>query len=258
MREKTRQQLLLLSEKEYKDFSAALVPGEEKMLGVRLPKLRDMAKRLAEGNWMEELDSEDVYFEEIMLRGMIISYATKRMEPAQAISYIEDFIPCVSNWSVCDSVFMKMDILKKDYDLTWDFIQPYLDSGEEFRVRVALIIMMAHLLRIDAQGKKMSRMRKITMEDLNRTVEERKKEGAYLIRIFEKINRPFTEGYYAHMAAAWLITEAFCCFPALTVSFLERCNLDDATYRKALQKIVESKIPVDEVKSYVRGLKKDR
>lgn len=256
MREETRQRLYLSAEEKYKEFSSALVPGETGMLGVRLPKLRQIAKDLAKGNWEEELKHEDVYFEEVMLRGMVISYVTLKMEPADAFSYIRDFIPCVNNWSVCDSVFMKMDILKKDRDLTWDFLLPYMKSGEEFKVRVALIIMMAHLLRCDASGRKMSRLRKVTMEHLSQTEEENRRAGKYVSMIFEVIDRSYTEGYYAHMAAAWLVAESFCAFPAMTDRFLKTCHLDDVTYNKALQKIVESKIPEDEVKDYIRGLKK--
>lgn len=256
MREETRKKLCLSADETYRDFSAALVPGEKTMLGVRLPKLREMAKELARGNWREELDAEDVYFEELMLRGMILSYATLKMNPQEAMVHIREFIPCVNNWSVCDSVFMKMDILKKDRDLTWDFLLPYMDSGEEFKVRVALIIMMAHLLRCDADGKKMSRLRKVTLSDLSRVKEEKARAGKYVFLILDKINRPFTEGYYAHMAAAWLLAESFCCFPAITDCFLKECRLDTPTYNKALQKIVESKIPEDEVKDYIRSLKK--
>lgn len=256
MKQEIRKQLQLLAEKKYCKFSAALVPGEETMLGVRLPKLREMAKQLAKSNWREQLETEDVYFEERMLRGMLIGYATLKLEPKEAIVYIREFIPCVKNWSVCDSVFMKMDILKKDRDLTWEFLLPYMDSGREFEVRVALIIMMAHLLRCDAAGRKISRLRSVTLTDLNEITEEKKRSGKYLYAILEKIDRPFTEGYYAHMAAAWLVAECFCCFPATTIRFLKNCHLDDATYNKALQKIVESKIPKEDVKDYIRSLKK--
>lgn len=256
MREETRQKLCLLSEESYREFSSALIPGETRMLGVRLPKLRETAKELAKGNWKEELSQEDVYFEEVMLRGMVISYATLKMKPADAIPYIRDFIPYVDSWSVCDSVFMKMDILKKDRDLTWEFLLPYMESGEEFKVRTALIIMMAHLLRCDARGQKISRLRKVTMAHLSQAEDEKKYAGKYVSLIFEKINRPYTEGYYAHMAAAWLVAESFCVFPAMTDRFLKTCCLDTQTYNKALQKIVESKIPDEEVKDYIRSLKK--
>lgn len=256
MKERTRAELLRLAEEKYRKFSSALTPGGEHMLGVRLPKLREMAKKLAKGNWKEELLSPDVYFEETMLRGMVIGYATLTMEEADALPYIRAFIPSVTNWSVCDSVFMKMDVLRKDRVLTWDFILPYFDSGEEFSVRVALIIMMQHLMKCDCQGKKTNRMRSICMSDLQNAEGERQRTGPYLEKIFEVTNRPFLEGYYAYMAAAWLIAECFCCFPSLTNCFLVDCKMDDVTYNKALQKIVESKIPDEEVKTYVRSLKR--
>ncbi len=258
MKEQLRQELLSLAESNYQKFSAALIPGEEKMLGVRLPKLREIAKGLAKADWKTELKAEDIYFEEIMLRGMVISNVTKQMEPQQALGYIREFIPCVKNWSVCDSTFMKMDILKKDRDLTWDFILPYFDSRDEFQVRVALIIMMSHLLDCDKDGKKVHRMRSVTMADLAKKQEEECTAGKFPAMIFEKISRPFTEGYYAHMAAAWLVAESFCTYPALTGAFLKQCCMDDATYNKALQKIVESRIPDEEVKQYIRSLKRKK
>nr|MBQ8253672.1 DNA alkylation repair protein [Lachnospiraceae bacterium] len=256
MKEHTRSVLIGLSEEKYRKFSSALTPGEEHMLGVRLPKLREIAKELAKGNWQEELHCEDVYFEETMLRGMVIGYATASMEEEDALVYIKDFVPYVTNWSVCDSVFMKMDVLKKDRNLTWDFILPYFNSGKEFSVRVALIIMMQHLMKSDNAGKKLNRMRAIGMRQLQDVKGERERTGPYLEKIFAVIDREFTEGYYAYMAAAWLIAECFCCFPALTNRFLTDCRLDDFTYRKALQKITESKIPDEEVKDYIRSLKK--
>ena len=256
MKESTRERLLRLAEAEYKKFSASLVPGEEFMLGVRLPKLRETAKELAKGNWKEELKEQDVYFEETMLRGMVLSYATVSMDPENAFSYIRDFIPLVRNWSVCDSVFLKMDVFKKDPDKTWEFLIPYLNSGKEFEVRVALISMMGHLLRLGSEGNVIRRVRKITSEDLLRIEEEEKKAGKYLDCIFKVIDRPFEEGYYAMMAAAWLLAEAFCFFPALTDRFLKSCNLDDVTYNKALQKITESRIPENKVKEYIKSCRR--
>ncbi len=255
MREETRKILCQMAEKEYQTFSSALVPGEENILGVRLPKLRQFAKKIAKGDWENELSGEDVYFEETMLRGMILSYVTLEMEPKQAMEWIKEFIPKVKNWSICDSVFMKMDILKKDRELTWEFILPYMKSGDEFQVRVALIIMMQHLMKCDINGNKISRVRHITMEDL-KSNKEKKRAGKYLLHIFEYIDRPFSEGYYAYMAAAWLVAECFCCFPAMTLDYLKESRMDDRTYNKGLQKITESLIPEKEVKQYIRSLKR--
>lgn len=250
MREETRAFLLENAEEHYKEFSGSLIPGDINMLGIRLPVLRKKAKELAKGNWKEELATEDVYFEETMLRGMMISYVKGTLE--EMLPYIEAFIPKVDNWSVCDSVFSKMDVLRTDREKTWEFIQPYLYSDKEFEIRVAVIIMMQHLLKCDENGKTMKRLRTVSYEDCMKTDQ---KEGTYLSGILKALNREFPD-YYASMAAAWTIAEAFCCYPAQVYLFLQKNGLDDATYNRALQKIVESLIPQPEVKEMIKKMKR--
>jgi len=53
---------------------------------------------------------------------------------------------------------------------------------------------------------------------------------------------------------AWTIAEAFCTFPYKTMKTLEQSKMDDFTYKKAVQKICESRIPSDEVKKMLRKL----
>lgn len=250
MKEETRKFLLEQSEAAYREFSKSLIPGKINMLGVRLPVLRKKAKELAKTNWKEELDTEDVYFEEIMLRGMIISYVRGTQE--EMLPYIREFIPKVDNWSVCDSVFSKMDVLRRDRERTWQFIQPYLYSEKEFEVRVAIIIMMQHLLKCDDNGKTTKRLRSISAADC---VNGNREDGKYLERVLWALNREFPQ-YYASMAAAWTIAEAFCCYPAGVYSFLQDNQLDDATYNRALCKIAESLIPQPKVKEMIRQMKR--
>ena len=274
MKEEIRQFLIENSEEKYREFSKALIPGEETMLGVRLPVLRKKAKELAKGNWREELKTEDIYFEEIMLRGMMLSYVKESL-PVM-LPYIEAYIPCVKNWSVCDSVFSKMEVFRQDRDKTWEFIQPYLYSDKEFEVRTAIIIMMQHVLKCEEKGKNIKRLATISPEDClegkdrpdeenaesravaDKTGRQRKGgKGEYLPRIIEALNREFP-AYYASMAAAWTIAEAFCCYPAPVYEFLKDNRLDDDTYNRALQKIVESLIPCSEVKAEIRRMKRKK
>lgn len=276
MKEEVRRFLIENSEEKYREFSQALIPGEETMLGVRLPVLRKKAKELAKGNWREELKTEDIYFEEIMLRGMMLSYVKEDL--STMLPYIEAYIPCVKNWSVCDSVFSKMDLLREDGKKTWEFIQPYLYSDREFEIRTGIIIMMQHLLKCDEKGKNIKRRASISLKDCmmdeddlineddgeerkNETgrtaaAEKGERQGKYLPKILEALNREFP-AYYASMAAAWTIAEAFCCYPAAVYGFLKDNRLDDATYNRALQKIVESLIPLPEVKAEMRRMKRN-
>lgn len=280
MKEETRLFLLENSEEEYRKFLGSLLPGEKNMLGIRLPVLRKKAKELARGDWKGEWETEDCYFEEIMLRGMMISYVKGDMD--EMLPYIADFIPRVNNWSVCDSVFAKMDVLRTDRERTWQFIQPYLYSDQEFEVRVGIIIMMQHLLKCDENGKNLKRLRTVSLTDCIKKEQEkpepagikpepagtkpepagtkpeptnRGSDGVYLTRILEALDRPFSQ-YYASMAAAWTVAEAFCCYPADVYPFLKDNRLDDATHNRALQKIVESLIPQPEVKKEMKKMKR--
>lgn len=251
MRKYVRLELEKMSEENYKKFSSSLIPGVKNMLGIRLPLLREYAKKIAKGDWQEDLSEEDYYFEETMLRGMVIGYASN--DVATMEKYIKEFVPLVDNWSVCDSVFMGMKIFEKNRAWAWNFIQPYLNSHKEFEIRVGIIIMMQHILKCDENGKKMARLRRIDVMDLSNLDE---KKGLYLDRIFDAMDRIDTSKYYASMAVSWIVTEAFSLFPYHTYEYLKKCKLDNVTYNKGLQKIVESKIPRDEVKRVIRGMKR--
>ena len=93
-----KEQLSLLAEPAYRDFSSSLLPVTEHILGVRLPALRKLAKE----NWLENLArcTQDS-FEEIMLQGFIIGYAKAPLP--DILEQIAAFLPKINNWSVCDS-----------------------------------------------------------------------------------------------------------------------------------------------------------
>ena len=61
--------LLAQAEEDYRAFTMKLLPGTEHILGVRLPVLRKLAKKLARGEWQEYLTgAADDSMEEIMLQ----------------------------------------------------------------------------------------------------------------------------------------------------------------------------------------------
>lgn len=264
MREEIRTILVEKSEASYRDFSAALIPKSMPLLGVRLPVLRKLAKELVKTmDWKQEINSyegeyADIYFEETMLRGMIIGYGTQKEETKIALGFLRDFIPYVDNWSVCDSFCNSFLFAASNKEVVWNFLQEYLYSDKEFEVRVAIILLLTQFLKYDKNGKKMARKRVITMEDIK---EDNKKENAqkfpYLERILAVLNRGFDQGYYAQMAVAWTTAEAFVSFPYETMQMLQKdCKMDTWTYNKTLQKICESRNPDVCVKQYVKAMKR--
>ncbi|MDE7322460.1 MAG: DNA alkylation repair protein [Lachnospiraceae bacterium] len=270
MREEIRNVLVQYADLKYKEFSAGLIPGAKPLVGVRLPQLRKIAKDIAKKDWCSEVDChggqyEDIYFEETMLRGMIIGYGTaqKGFICDKGLEYLASFIPYIDNWSVCDSFCNSFSFANKYRDEVWEYIQPYLYSNEEYKIRTALILLLSQYLKYDTDNKKISRNRKVTMADMENSPANQEKsvitrvQYPYLDKILGTLDREFGQGYYAQMAAAWLLAETFVCFPYETNQMLaSACRLDAWTYNKALQKIRESQNPDKEVKEYIKSLKR--
>lgn len=256
MKEETRIKLLQMGEPDYQKFSSSLIPASKPLIGIRLPMLRSLAKEMVkQSNWKDELDAEDEFFEEVMLKGMLIGYGTsKEGSVREAYAMLDNFVNAVDNWSVCDSCCASFELFSRFRQETWQHIQKFLYSEQEFEVRVGLIILLDHFLKCDDAGKKLPRRRSVSVCDLRSAEEE---NGLYIERILETLNRSFTQGYYAQMAAAWLTAECFVTFPKKTWEFLNSNKMDKFTYNKALQKICESRTPDEEVKILIRSLKRE-
>lgn len=276
MKKEIRELLVQYTDVKYKDFSEELIPGAAKpLMGVRLPQLRQIAKGIVNDRenktrWQEEIAGSegayaDIFFEETMLRGMIIGYGTakKNFPYEEGIAYLKSFIPQIDNWSVCDSFCNSFTFANRYRDAVWELMQPYLYSDREYEVRVSLILLLSQYLKYDADNHKIARNRFISMEDIEDSGCNKERSARtraqypYLEKILAALNRAFGQGYYAQMAAAWLMAETFVCFPYESIQMLtDNCQMDDWTYHKALQKIRESLNPQQDVKDYIKSLKK--
>ena len=212
----------------YSEFSAKLVESGLPILGVRLPVLRDMAKRISKEDWRGYLDGwNGEYMEDVMLRGFVISYA--RMDLQERLGLFNDHIELIDNWSTCDSFCTTWKPKKDDRDEVWHFILPYLETGEEFPMRYAVVMMLTHFI-----------------------------DGKHIDDVLYLLDSHRHDGYYYRMAVAWNISVCFVKFPERTMDYLKDNNLDDWTYNKALQKILESYRVSDEMKTIIKGMKRIR
>lgn len=109
----------------------------------------------------------------------------------------------------------------------WEFLQEYLKSKKEFELRFAIVTMLNYY---------------ITEE--------------YIESVLKILNNVKHEGYYVKMAVAWAISIAFIKFPEKTMKLLENNNLDDFTYNKSLQKIIESYQVDENTKQKIRTMKR--
>jgi len=221
-----RKQLMEMADEEYRKFSSSLIPNVDNILGVRLPELRKLAKNIAKGDWRTYLaQADNRYFEETMLQGLVIGYAKTDIE--ERLRYVADFVPRIDNWSVCDSFCTGLKFTKNHRSLMWDFLQPYLSSDKEYEIRFGVVMLLLYFV-----------------------------EDEYIERVLQWMDRIRHEGYYVKMAVAWAISVCYVKYPEPTMAFLKNNTLDDFTYNKALQKIIESLRVDSGTKHVLRSMKR--
>lgn len=217
--------LVDMAEESYQKFSSNLLPGVKNILGVRLPKLRVIAKEITRQDWVQFLEvASDDSFEEIMLQGMVIGYVKEPLE--MLIPYIQKFVPKIDNWSVCDSFCSGLKIATREPFVMWDFIQLYLASKNEFDVRFAVVMILNYYVN-----------------------------DTYIDRVFTIFQKIKHDGYYARMAIAWAISIYYINFPTRTYEFLKDSKLDTFTHNKAIQKICESRVITKKDKVNVKSIR---
>lgn len=224
--ENIRKRIFDLAEEEYRAFQNKLIPGEDRMLGVRLPNLRVLAKEIAKEDWREYLKTaEGEYYEEVLLQGLVIGYA--KASPEEILTLTARFVPKITNWGVCDSFCTGLKLTKKQPKMVWDFIQPYLKSEKEFEIRFVVIMMLAYFITDEFIGD--------------------------VISCLDSIHH---EGYYVKMGVAWAISVSYVKYPEKTMAYLKDNNLDDFTFNKSLQKILESYRVDQDSKTIIRSMKR--
>ena len=225
-----REKLIELSDKgsSFKEFSASLIPGCEPMLGCRIPVLRSYAKELVKELSKEEFkeylqNGQEEYYEEILLKGLVIGYA--KMDIEESLLWLTWFIPKIQNWAVNDVFCSTYKITLKNRERLWQFFEPYADSDKEFEIRVAAVLYMDYFL-----------------------TEE------YIDKVLKKLNEMKADDYYAMMGIAWALASAYAKFPKETKAAMD-WKWDRTTYNKAIQKMCESFRISEEDKIELKGRK---
>lgn len=234
--EQVRKQLRALGEEDYKKFNEKIVPGAKNMLGVRLPKVREIAKAKAKENpleYLEEIETalcenrDAVCYEEIMVYGLVIGYA--KLSDEDRIMWLDRFLKHIDNWAVCDSCCMTYKWMKKNPAFWWDYLISCIEKGTEYSIRVAVVCMLDHFVNDEYVDRVLHWCGKICSADMP---------------------------YYVQMAVAWAVSVCYVKYPKQTHEFLKESQMDVFTHNKSIQKICESFRVTKEQKSAVRKLKR--
>lgn len=222
-----RNKLENLSEENYKNFSSKLIPNVTNMLGIRIPTLKKIANELSKKTDIVNyiLSDDEIYFEEIMLKGLIIGYL--KIDIDDIIEIINNFVPKINNWAVCDSFCASLKITKKNMSKMFNFIMKYKDSHKEYELRFLIVMLMDYYINEE-----------------------------YIDTIFSTCNDIYINDYYVKMAVAWILSVCFIKYTDKTKVYLNNNDLDDFTYNKALQKAIESYRVSEKDKKYLRSIKR--
>ena len=230
LNEQLRQELTALAEPAYRDFAAHLLPPGTPMLGVRLPRLRQIARRLLRLPAKELAaylhTAADDTLEEKMLQGFVIGGSQLPLDRLQ--DHIRQFLPKIDNWSLCDSFCASLKTARKNKQALLPFLKECLASPAPYTQRFAVVMLLDYYA-----------------------------ERPFLPEILQLLGQHHTTHYYVQMAIAWAVSVFLVKEPVLVKEWLRSsCPLDDSTYNKALQKGIESRRLPDEDKDWLRSHKR--
>ncbi len=197
---------------EYAAFNKRIVNTNMPVLGVRVPDLRKLAKRLA-----KDLTANDVAallkikqssFDYILLCGLLITHV--KMSDERAIELIKQWLPLTDSWAHIDCVADTNPRFTSQ--MWWDFALDCLKSDAEFTVRYSVILLMCNFL-----------------------------DDRHIDKVFELLAGVKHDGYYVKMALAWTYATAAVKYFERTLAELEKPSIDPWTRAKTYQKMRESR-----------------
>lgn len=224
--EEIKMELFSCSDTSYKEFTAPIIPtvNPDKIIGVRVPILRQMAKRYVSrpeiNEFLDTLPHE--YLEENHLHGFIIAL-TKDYDVC--IKQLNHFLPYVDNWSTCDMIRPKC--FAKNKATLLRAIEEWLASDDSYTIRFGIEMLMCHYL-----------------------------DDSFCPDYAYRVAEIISDEYYINMMKAWYFATALAKQYDSIIPILIENRLDTWSHNKTIQKAVESYRITPEQKIYLRTLKR--
>jgi 3-methyladenine DNA glycosylase AlkD len=210
---------------EYAAFSRRLLPetAPERVIGVRVPVLRKYAKSLggtpAAEPFMHELPH--MYHEENQIHMFLIN---EEKDHAAALSQLEDFMPYIDNWAVCDNYGSRA--FKKHPEEVLAHIRKWIAGGRTYTVRYGIGLLMADYL-----------------------------DASFDPEYIGIVTAVDSDEYYVNMMCGWYMATALAKQPAAAMPYFTDCLMNETVWKMAVRKSVESFRVPDETKKLLRTLR---
>ena len=218
-------ELFRLQDPDYAAMQVRIIPtvAADRIIGVRTPALRALAKELAgspeAASFLSSLPHR--YFDEDQLHAFVISL---EKDFDTCVAQVEAFLPYIDNWATCDQLSPKA--FKKAPEKLLPYIRKWIRSDRVYTARFAIGMLMQHFL-------------------------DERFDPAYA----EWVAAVRSEEYYINMMIAWYFATALAKQYDAVLPYLEEKKLADWTHNKAIQKSLESYRITPEQKAYLRALK---
>ena len=218
-------ELISFSDKKYKAFQSALMPtvDPQKVIGVRIPKLRAFAKELRAREhvsaFCEKLPHR--YFEEDNLHGIFISEISDYPE---AVAALEQFLPFIDNWATCDLIAPKA--FKARPETLISKVKEWLSSNHTYTIRFGIGVLMRYYL-----------------------------DDGFTLDHLHMVAQINSDDYYVKMMMAWYFATALAKQYDSTIQVIEDQVLSHWVHNKTIQKAIDSSRITPEQKKYLKTLK---
>ena len=223
-----QEKLFSLRDENYAAFSAKLIPTveAERIIGVRAPQLRALAKELYKNSNNQAIKQSDIlgklphrYHEENMLHAYLLCEEKKY---DILVDETERFLPYIDNWAVCDSLAPRAFVRHKEELLLR--IEKWMTAEHEYTVRFGIGMLMRHYLDADFRPEHLRWVADIQREE-----------------------------YYIKMMQAWYFATALAKQWDATFPMLD--SLEGWVRGKSIQKALESYRVTDDHKAILRDLR---
>lgn len=210
---------------QYKKFNDKLIPNVRSTIGVRVPVLRKIASELMKEDWRSFLDEDVIVFEENIIKAIVIANA--EMSSEERLALTEEFVPNVDNWAVCDLLCGDWKITQDAIKPLWDLCKELMASKEEFRMRVAAVMMLSKFL-----------------------------DDEHIDGVLALLTMYSDDGYYYKMGAAWTLSYCYIDYQEKTEEVLRSGELDREIHNLTIRKVCESRRVSDDIRKHVRTFKR--
>ena len=212
--------LLSLQDIEYKEFHSKLTSTKYKIIGIRVPIMRSIAKEILKTD-VEKFFSlvSNRYYEEVFIEGIVLSSSNEKTVDKYLISFVKK----IDNWAICDSFCSNLKIVNKKTGKYWMYFTGMIDPKNEFQTRVSVVIMMNYYL-----------------------------SDNYIDRVLKIVSSIKSDKYYINMAISWLLSVAIVNYPDKVISILKEKRLSKFIQNKTISKIQDSYRISDELKTLVK------